>query len=152
ALCEAEQPPPSSIGVGGGWGEGYICHPAEVWRAPDALTDEEIALVEPLSCSVRAVLRRLPRPGERVLVVGCGTIGLGILSALRALAPSAEMFSFGRYPHQKNLARRLGATLLEGDLLEQAAAATGARLHRGPFGNRTMTGGFDVIYDCVGSS
>jgi threonine dehydrogenase-like Zn-dependent dehydrogenase len=151
-LCEAGAPPtPASLGVGGGWGDGYVCHASEVWRVPPSLSDDQAAMVEPLSCSVRAALRRLPMPGERALVVGCGTLGLGILMALRALAKGVDLYAFARHPHQRAFAERLGAHVLDGDLLEQAAAATGAKLHRAPFGNRTMTGGFDVIYDCVGN-
>ena len=38
------------------------------------------------------------------------------------------------------------------DLYASTARITGARLYKGMFGNRTLLGGFDVIYDCVGSA
>ena len=40
---------------------------------------DEIAIVEPLAIGAHAVRRAQIRPGETVLVIGCGPIGLGIM-------------------------------------------------------------------------
>lgn len=152
ALCSHQSAGKGIQGAGGGWGDGYTCHETEVWPIPDDIDDDSAALIEPIACGVRAVLRRLPKAGEKVLVLGCGMIGLGTLQALRALAPDAHCFAAARYPQQAQLAQRYGATVLSGrDLFEQTAQATGATLYNGEFGNRTMLGGFDVVYDCVGT-
>lgn len=152
-LCSNQAAGRGPAGEGGGWGDGYTCHESEIWPVPDALTDDQATLVEPLACGVRAVLRRPPRPGERVLVVGCGMIGLATLQAIRAAEPSAEVYAAARYPQQQALAREHGATLLEGDLYDATARLVGASVHKGPlFDNRMLLGGFDVIYDCVATS
>jgi threonine dehydrogenase-like Zn-dependent dehydrogenase len=39
-----------------------------------------------------------------------------------------------------------------GDGYQATARITGAKLYEGMFGNRMLLGGFDVIYDCVGSA
>ncbi len=48
------------------------------------LPDERAVLIEPLACAIHAVRRAAVEPGERVLVVGAGAIGLLTLLALRA--------------------------------------------------------------------
>jgi len=53
------------------------------------------------------------------------------------------------------MARRLGADVIIGrgeDAFQAAADITGAKLYAGMFGARMLLGGFDVIYDCVGSA
>ena len=152
ALCVNQSAKAGPAGVGGGWGDGYVCHESEVWKVPDDLDDEQGSLVEPLACGVRAALRRLPKKGEKALVLGCGIIGLGTLQAVRALAPDAEVYAAARYPQQIDAARSYGAEIVSGDLFEATAALTGASLYEGHFGNRTLIGGFDVVYDCVASA
>jgi threonine dehydrogenase-like Zn-dependent dehydrogenase len=151
ALCEQRARGEGVPGVGGGWGDGYTCHESEVWKVPDGLTDDQATLVEPLACSVRAVLRRRPEPGDRVLVLGCGTIGLGVVQALQAIAPDVEVFAAARYDHQVEAARRWGAIPVASDLFSVAEDVTGAQVQVGEFSNTTTLGGFDVIYDCVGN-
>jgi len=153
ALCENASLGHGARGVGGGWGDGYVAHETTVLRVPDALDDEAAALVEPLAVGVRAALRRLPGPGEKALVVGSGVIGLAVIQALRALAPGCQVTAMARYPQQIEMARRLGAdpVLTGGDSYAAVADVTGARLYRGMFNNRMLLGGYDVVYDCVGS-
>ena len=89
-----------------------------------------------------------------VTVIGCGMIGLSVVQALRALSPSCRIAAMARYPHQAEQARRLGAGEIIGpddDPYAAVARLTGARLYSGPLNNRTLLGGMDVIYDCVGS-
>jgi threonine dehydrogenase-like Zn-dependent dehydrogenase len=153
ALCVNQGERRGPIGVGGGWGDAFTCHESEVWPVPDDLDDDQGALVEPLACSVRAVVRRPPRAGERALVLGCGIIGLGVVQAALALGDEGcEVYGAARYPQQVAAVESYGARVVRGDLFEQTAAITGAHLYRGPFGNRTLMGGFDVVYDCVASA
>jgi threonine dehydrogenase-like Zn-dependent dehydrogenase len=111
-------------------------------------------MVEPLSVGLRAALRRTAAAGQRALVLGSGMVGLSTLQGLRAVSPGCHVTAAARYPHQADMARRLGADLVVGDEDGYRAAAriTGARLYEGWRGNRTLLGGFDVVYDCVGSA
>ena len=54
---------------------------------PPTLSDEEGSFVEPLSCCVRAVKRTPLLPGDTVIILGLGSIGLLMLQAFKALAP-----------------------------------------------------------------
>jgi 2-desacetyl-2-hydroxyethyl bacteriochlorophyllide A dehydrogenase len=65
------------------------------------------ALVEPAAVVLTALLRAAPRPGDRVLVVGDGTIGL-LAARLAALWAPAELVMAGRRPQQAGLARAAG--------------------------------------------
>lgn len=149
-------PPGMLIGttrsLGGGWGESFVAHESQLVRVPDALADEDAVLVEPLACAVHAVRADAPRAGERVLVMGAGSIGLLTLAALRALSPGTETTVVARHEFQSEHARRLGATrVLPGgdDLREALARAGGARLLRPLVGPPVAVGGFDRTYVCV---
>ncbi len=154
-LCENASAGLGPRGQGGGWGDGFTAHETEVYPIPEDLTDEQAMMVEPLSVGVRAALRRLPQPNERVLVVGAGIIGLTVVQAVRALSPDAHISVMARYDHQVEMARQLGADVVikgKQDLYEAVADITGAKLYRGMMRNRMLLGGFDVVYDCVGSA
>lgn len=152
-LCENASAGLGPRGIGGGWGDGYTAHESEVYRIPDDMTDEQGMMVEPLSVGVRTALRRLPGPGEKVLVVGSGIIGLTVIQALRALSPDCHITAMARYPHQQEMARRLGADEIVSreDGYEATARLTDAKLYAGMFNTRMLLGGFDVVVDCVGS-
>jgi L-iditol 2-dehydrogenase len=55
-----------------------------VCAVPEAVAIEHAAMAEPLSVAVHAVRRAKIAPGDSVLVVGCGMIGLLTLQAARA--------------------------------------------------------------------
>lgn len=60
----------------------------------DGLTHEEMAIVEPLAIGAHALRRASLKPGEIVVVVGCGPIGLGLIklaqiSGVRVIAIDA---------------------------------------------------------------
>jgi threonine dehydrogenase-like Zn-dependent dehydrogenase len=153
ALCDNASLGRALPGVGGGWGDGFTAHKTEVYRVPPELTDVQAMMIEPLSVGVRAVLRALPRPGERVLVVGSGIIGQTVIQALRAFAPECHITAMARYPQQIELARKFGANeiISRDDPYDATARITGGKLYTGPFNNRMILGGFDIVHDCIGS-
>lgn len=53
--------------------------PIDILIPAGNLTDEAIALVEPLAIGAHSIRRAAIQQGETVLVIGCGPIGLGIL-------------------------------------------------------------------------
>jgi 2-desacetyl-2-hydroxyethyl bacteriochlorophyllide A dehydrogenase len=69
----------------------------------------EAALAEPAAVAWRAIGRGHPRPGERVAVVGDGTLAL-ITAHLLGLYSPAELIVCGQRPAQAGLAAELGAT------------------------------------------
>jgi threonine dehydrogenase-like Zn-dependent dehydrogenase len=93
-----------------------------------------------------------------VLVVGCGSIGLLTIAALRALSLPARIVALAKYPHQREHAQALGADKVlpyRGRIRERyadIAAALDAELHHPEIGKPTVIGGADVTFDCVASS
>lgn len=61
----------------------YLSVPSYSLVHGDGLTEEALALVEPLAVGAHAVRRAGILPAERVLVVGAGPIGLGIMEFAR---------------------------------------------------------------------
>ena len=151
-LCEqGNLPGPSPIG--GGWSEEMLLHEQQLFRIPQDMSDEQAVMLEPTSVAVHAVLRRVPEAGERVLIVGAGTIGLLTLQAVRALAPQAEISVLARYPFQVEKATRMGAShiIYPQDSYREVQRVTQAQLYDGLLGNRMLLGGYDVIYDTIGN-
>ncbi len=149
-LCEhgAFLAPPA---LGGGWSEEMLLHEQQLFRVPAGLTDEQAVMLEPAATAAHAVLRHLPQPGDRVLIIGSGTVGLLIQQIIRALVPQAEISVLARYSFQVEQATRLGANIIyQQDAYVGVQQATQARMYHGLFGNRTLQGGYDVIYDTVG--
>lgn len=71
-------------GYGGGFAE-YICVDArDVLPIPESMKLDVAALVEPLTVAWHAVNLGAPKPGDSVLVLGAGPIGIAVILCLRA--------------------------------------------------------------------
>ena len=77
-----------------------------------AVSLADAALAEPAAVAWRGITRGQPRPGERIAVVGDGTVGLITVHLLRLYSP-AELVVFGQRADQAALAAELGATAFE---------------------------------------
>ncbi|WIG61381.1 MAG: hypothetical protein OJF49_004129 [Ktedonobacterales bacterium] len=141
-------------GVGGGWGDEMLLHERQLFLVPDTLADEQAALLEPAAMALHTALHHLPQPGEQVLVIGAGTTGLLTIQALRVLAPSATIAVLARYPFQAKMAWQMGASALLDPKkdTEDVVSATGAQHLKGRGGAEMVMGGFDAVYDTVGSA
>ena len=70
------------VHIDGGMAE-YLQIPARLLIKGEGLTYDELALVEPLAIGAHGVRRADVQPGEFVLVIGAGPIGLGIMEFAR---------------------------------------------------------------------
>lgn len=153
-LCQFASEPKGHEPLGGGFGDTFITPSSTLVRVPDGLADEEAIFTEPAAVAIHAAWRRPVRERERVLVLGCGTIGYLLLQVLRALQPQCELTAVAQFPWQAELALTYGAhhVFLSGDEGDsEVARLTGAKLYQGRAGNRMLLGGFDLIFDVVGS-
>lgn len=66
------------VHVDGGMSE-YISVPVNKLLQGDSMSFDELALVEPLAIGAHGIRRAAVRPGEFVLIVGAGPIGLGTM-------------------------------------------------------------------------
>ena len=94
-------------------------------------------------------------------VLGAGTLGLLSIAALGTWRPPgaapapAAVLAGARYPHQRRWAGRFGATdALDPDQLARAVRRRSRSLALGApgTGGGRLTGGADVVLDCVGSA
>ncbi len=144
--------------TGGGCGESLVAHQSQVYRVPDELEDRSAVLIEPFACALHGALRASPQPDQTVLVIGCGSVGLLTIAALRATGCRSRIFAVAKYDHQRQFALAMGADELldaRGSVASRYqnwANALGAEVLKPELGNPMVIGGADVTYDCVASS
>jgi threonine dehydrogenase-like Zn-dependent dehydrogenase len=154
-------PPALGLGynnfTGGSFSTYFVAHASQIHPLPEAIPDEQAILIDPIACSLHAVLRDLPKPNEKILVFGAGIIAMGIIQSLRALNLPITIVATVRHPFQADLARRCGADEVifwkksdVGAGMEEMAKITDARNMVGKMNLRYLQGGFDRLYDCTG--
>jgi 2-desacetyl-2-hydroxyethyl bacteriochlorophyllide A dehydrogenase len=118
----------------GAWAD-YLTLPARLLHVlPEGTDLRAAAALEPAACVAAACLQVAPVPGERVAVVGAGTLGLLATQLLNASSP-AELAVLARRPAKAELAIRCGATtILSPEEAERAA------------------GHYDVVIEAAGTS
>jgi len=136
--------------TGGGWSyAGLVAHDTQLHAVPDALSDDEAVMVEPTACAVHAALDAGIEAGDDVAVVGAGTLGLATVAAVRHLTSPGTLVVGAKYPHQRRLAQDVGADIVvDPDHLERAVRRQSRSLRT----SGALTGGADVVIDCVGSA
>jgi threonine dehydrogenase-like Zn-dependent dehydrogenase len=152
-LCENFSEGPSYENLGAGFSEQFLAHRSQLVKVPGEISDDTAVLIEPAAVSLHAVLKRLPRDGENVLVIGAGTIGLNVIQFARVFGPNCTIYLLEKIPFKQEFGLKLGADrLITGEPYAAISEVIGAKVYRGPLNNTNMLGGFDLIYDCVGYS
>jgi threonine dehydrogenase-like Zn-dependent dehydrogenase len=97
-----------------------------ITRLPAGLGLADACLVEPMAVALHAVRRGSVSGGQRVAVVGGGT--LGQLAVVAAQAAGAEVALEARHPAQVDAGSRLGAAAVDGsyDVVIEAAGTDSA--------------------------
>jgi L-iditol 2-dehydrogenase len=95
------------------------------------------ALAEPLAIALHSIRLASIQPGETVVVIGAGPIGLLTIAALRA-AGAARIWVVEPLAHRRELARGIGADIViePGEAIEEILSGTGQR-------------GVDCAIDCA---
>lgn len=136
--------------TGGGWSTRLVAHSSQLIAVPDDLDDESAVMVEPTACAVHAASVVATLDPASIGLIGSGTLGLTTLAALNHahIAPNG-IVATAKYPTQRSLALELGATRVvePSELTRVARSATSSFV----LGGTQLTGGFDVVVDCVGS-
>lgn len=94
---------------GGGYKEYIVMEPKKTFKVPDNLETAD-AIGEPLAC-IMSVAERIDtgKIGDRIAVVGCGYMGLGLISLLKARG-YADIVAVDKREIALENARRFGAT------------------------------------------
>lgn len=114
------------VAFDGGLADRVAVPPECLVALPEGLAVEDASLVEPLAVSWHALRRAAAVTGERVLVVGGGSVGL--LTVAAALAMGLEVDLEARHDHQREAGDRLGAGIPRGqyDITVEAAGTDSA--------------------------
>ncbi len=105
----------------------YVAVPSGNAYATGGLPDDAAACTEPLACALHGIQRLAPRPADRVLVFGAGTIGLFFLQLVRQQC-AWQITVVDLNPWRLEIAVKLGADQViaadgtEGERLCPAAA------------------------------
>ena len=160
-LGDVALPPATSIGynwkTGGAFAEQFVAHVHQLVPVPDELPDELAVLTDPAACSLHAMLRLDLGDVRTVLVYGSGVLGLAAIASLRALGYPGRIDALDVHDYLDAHARALGADevvrLPAGTAarFEDIARRTGGTVQRARFGNYMLSGGYDVVLDCVGT-
>ncbi|HEX9106838.1 MAG TPA: zinc-binding dehydrogenase [Longimicrobiales bacterium] len=129
-----------------------MAHRTQLFRLGD-IADESAVLVDPFATAVRAVLLHPPAEDDVVLVIGAGTIGALVTHALRATGWRGDIAVAARYPFQRELAERAGASPILGgtsELYRWAAGLPHAREYRPTLAPRFVEGGPSLVFDTIG--
>jgi len=113
---------------------------------PEGLPVADASLVEPFAVCWHGLRKVSAAPGERLLVVGGGAVGLLAVAAARAMGLQADLEA--RHPHQREAGERLGAGSPQGEyeIVVEAAgtdSAMAACLDRAAPGGRIAVLGVD---------
>jgi len=124
--------------IGGGYAEFATVTARQCRILPDDLPTAEGALAEPVAVALHCVMRSGLKPGDSVLILGAGPIGLLVAFwARRHGARDIILADINR--HQEERAAAIGATgfaLSDADLADEFRSKTG----RAP----------DIVFECVG--
>lgn len=118
----------------------YITVPVERIYDGKGLDAKVLAAIEPFCISYHGVSRAGVKPGEKVLVVGAGTIG--VLAAVAAKAAGAEVYISDVAEGKLEIAETFG---VDGIILNKSEEEFGIKVAEITDGN-----GFDVTIEAVG--
>ena len=76
---------------------------------PDGLSDALAALTEPLACVLHGVARSQVQPGDRIVILGDGAIGLMFVAVLTQQVPDCEVILFGGSESRLQVGEAFGA-------------------------------------------
>ena len=124
----------------GTWAPELVVPVELCWRLPDDVPDRLGALTEPLACAVRAVDRADVHPGDHVVIIGGGPIGLLVLAVARTAGARTTILSEPS-AYRRGLAERLGAARVVDPTQADLGAVVGE-----------LTGGLgaEVVFEAVG--
>jgi len=144
-----------TTGAPGAWADLLAAHDSMLIPVPDSIPDEVAVLADPFAVSLHAIVRHPPPPGGRAVVYGAGALGVTSVAILRALYPETDVAVVARFGAQKELAEKLGASLVVAHeprlgVVEQLADWSEGVLHK-PFDGLPVAkpGGIHVVYDTI---
>jgi threonine dehydrogenase-like Zn-dependent dehydrogenase len=100
-----------SASAPGGYAAQVLVEEAVTMTVPNGLASEKAALTEPMAVALHAVHRGAVGKGQTAIVIGCGPIGLAVISMLKASGVRTVVAS-DFSPRRRALATRCGADVV----------------------------------------
>ncbi|NJE85866.1 2,3-butanediol dehydrogenase [Thermococcus sp. CX2] len=126
----------------GGFAEYALVRPNQAYKLPESVSFEEGALVEPLSVGVRAVKKAEIMPGDSVVIVGAGPIGLCVLLVAKA-SGAGKIIVVEPSKVRREKAKELGADIVIDPTGKTTEDVVGEIVSETDIG-------VDVSFECVG--
>jgi 2-desacetyl-2-hydroxyethyl bacteriochlorophyllide A dehydrogenase len=124
-LCRELMQRVYGVGLDGGIADEIVVAAGCVIPLPAVIDPADASLVEPLAIAVHGFNRVGISPGERVLVIGGGSIGLNALAVARHRGVGADLGA--RHPHQLGAGEALGAGTTPGEDYDVVIDAAGTQ-------------------------
>ena len=142
--------------TGGGWSTSMVAHRSQIHAVPSEFSDEDAVMIEPAACALHAALSPGslggPDGGSIAAVIGAGTLGLLTTAALHTFNPATHLVVAAKHPEQQRFAKQFGATsVVDPSALVRGVRTLSKSLAIGDGGIERLTGGADVVFDCVGN-
>lgn len=129
------------VTLNGGMSQYTIVPSSQAYLIPKTLEYNKAIFAEPISCCIHGINQASILPGDKVAIIGSGTIGL-IMLQLAKLRGASQITVFDPLITKRNMAKELGSDFqldsTDPDVIEN-------------FMNLT-NGGADVVIECVGNS
>jgi (R,R)-butanediol dehydrogenase / meso-butanediol dehydrogenase / diacetyl reductase len=123
---------------GGGYAEYAVTRPNQCIVLPRSASLADGAIVEPLAVALHGVTLSGMKPGDTILILGAGPIGLAVAFWARRLG-AARVVLQDIADHQRDRALDMGATAFVVDREDPVGAAA-----------RALGGKADIVFECVG--
>ncbi|MTE14806.1 zinc-binding dehydrogenase [Nocardia aurantiaca] len=107
----------------GGYAEQVLVQEPMTFAVPNGLSPDHAALTEPMAVAWHAVRRSRIAKGQTAFVIGCGPIGLAVITMLKAAGVHTVVAS-DFSPRRRELADRCGADVVVDPTTEAPWAAT----------------------------
>ncbi len=127
------------VDIDGGMAEYCLVPARQAHILPDSMPPEVCAFVEPVSCAVHGIDKAGISPGDTVVILGGGTIGL-IMLQLAQRAGAAASVIVEPLEQKRRTAEELGASLVLDPSREDIKEAV----------QKAAPEGADVVIECVG--
>ncbi|MGI9326113.1 MAG: zinc-dependent alcohol dehydrogenase [Pseudomonadales bacterium] len=129
----------------GGFASAIAFDIERLYGVAPSLSDEQAAILEPVTVAVHAVRRTPMRLGDSCIIIGAGPIGLLVMQAARA-AGAGKVCVLEPASSRGQIASQLGAD----HVLDPTAYADSAALNAALAELLGSAGGADVVFECAG--
>jgi len=139
----------------GGWADSFVAHMSQVRLIPQDMDSDSAILIPEFTRALRAVLQHPPASGDRVIIVGGGSLGLMTLMALNLLGHTCSVLLLVDNPFVNEIAENLGEAAVvvsrgPGTAYEEVAEFVQGNVRYPEVGRISLEGGANLVYETTG--